>query len=178
MGAVAALWGGSAGASTLKTSTSAESGPFPVAVEGNVFRPEYGEHPGLVMFTYAAASNATNAAVAQQLAAQGWSVMLVPAKSTASYENIRAEARQSVHQLLARPGVAALAKAEGSPADAYVLRNISAAKPKLSLASRAERQAAASSCVLFSVPAALVAKDKKRMESLVAAARALQGRAA
>jgi hypothetical protein len=178
MGAVAAMWSASAGAKTLNAGAApASDGPLPVKVEGNVFHPVVGVHPGVVMFAHVGASDAANAAVAEQLASQGWSVMLVSSKLTTDYEAMRAEARKHVEQLLSLASVAAPAKTAGS-ANGYVLRNITAAQPQLSLATRSQRQKAASSAVLFSIPAAVAATDKRRMESLSAVARALHSRAA
>lgn len=182
VGAVAALWSGNAGAAVLQAAAApVGAGPLPVKVEGNLFRPESGEHPGLVMFSHAAASDAANAAVAQQLAAQGWSVMLVDTQSRSDHRKILAEAGMHVEQLLTKSGVAAPGKAAKNAAagkKGYQLHAVSAAYPGLSLASRDERREAALSSVLFSVPTALVAKDEKRMESLRSAVRALHKRAA
>lgn len=177
MGAIATTmlgWSGTAAAAPVAISERSAS----VATErghvtGKLFKPEAGEHPGLVMFAFAAASPSANAAVARQLAEQGWSVLLVDAPTGANPQAINRDARAHIAWLNAQPGVVAV---RGK--DDYRLRSVAATFPKVSLASRAERQAASRSAVLFAVPAGQDSSTKARTESLTGAARALHRLAA
>jgi hypothetical protein len=170
MGAIATSmlgWRGTAAAAAVAISERSVS----VAtnrgeVAGKLFKPEAGEQPGLLMFAYAAASPSANAAVARQLAEQGWSVLLVDAPASASPQAINRDARAHIAWLKAQPGVA------GS-IDDYRLRTVGATFPKLILASRAERQSASKSAVLFAVPTGRDSNTKARAESLSGAVRAL-----
>lgn len=175
MGAVATTvmgWSGSAAAAPVAVSehgvsVSAERGQ----VAAQLFKPQTGEQPGLVMFAHAAASPSANAAVARQLAQQGWAVLLVASPTGASPEAINRNARAHTAWLNAQPGVTG-GEADGGK-NAYCLRTVAATYPRLSLASRAERQAAAKSAILFAVPAGPASNTKARAESLADAARAL-----
>lgn len=177
MGAIATTvmgWTGSAAAATPAAITehsvhvSAQRGQ----IAATVFKPEIGEQPGLVMFAFAAASPSANAAVARQLAGQGWSVLLVDAPADATPQSINRDARAHFAWLAAQPGVAAGGKNE------FSLRTVAASFPKVSLASRTERQAASKSAVLFAVPEGQASKTEARAESLAGAARALHRLAA
>lgn len=177
LGAVTALWGGSAVAAPTSVarkplavrSVRAESGTM-------LFRPETGEHPGLVMFETSGSSHSANAAVAQQLASQGWAVLLVGPHSIDDPARITRDTRGYVRWLVSQPGVAAITAKERDSMDGFTLRSFSAAQPSLSLASREERRAAAACNVLFAAPGALLAKDGARCQSLNSAARALYRR--
>jgi hypothetical protein len=170
-GSVAALCSGSAGATSLTVGASSAKAPsHSVHRQGNLFRPESGEHPGLVMFASAAASHSANAAVAEQLASQGWAVLLVESHSSKDPDRINRDARAHVDWLVTQSGVAAIPAKESAANHCYTLRSFCAAQPKFSLASRDERQSASASAVLFAAPAALLAKHS---ENLNAAARAL-----
>lgn len=170
-GSVAALWSGSAGAATLtNTASPAKAASHNVQRQGNLFQPETGEHPGLVMFASAAASRSANAAVAQQLASQGLAVLLVEAPVTDDPDRVIHDARVHIDWLVSQSGVAADPAKENALNHGYTLRSFCAAQPALSLASREQRRAASASGVLFAGPAAEFAK---RSESLNAAARAL-----
>jgi hypothetical protein len=140
-------------------------------VAARLFQAEFGEQPGLVMFAFAAASPSANAAVARQLAEQGWSVLLVDSPTGASPQTINRAARAHVAWLKSQPGVTSGTLVGGK--DYFRLRAFAATFPKLSLASRAERQAASKSAVLFAVPAGPDSKANSRVESLAGAARAL-----
>jgi hypothetical protein len=170
MGAIATAalgWSGSAAAAPIAVSeSSATVATGRGAVTGKLFTPEAGEQPGLVMYAFAAASPSANAAVARQLAEQGWSVLLVDAPADASPQAINRDTRAHVAWLKAQPGVV-------GGTDDYRLRNVGATFPKLSLASRTERQAASKSAVLFAVPTGRDSNTKARAESLSGAARAL-----
>jgi len=182
MGAVATSmlgWSGAAAAapasiavSESKVSVTTELGQ----AAARLFKPEAGEQPGLVMFAFAAASPSANAAVARQLAERGWSVLLVDAPSDASPQAINRAARAHTAWLKSQPGVAGGDRSGGT--DDYRLRAIGATFPKLSLASRVERQVASRSAVLFAVPAGQDSNTKARTESLTGAARALHRLAA
>jgi hypothetical protein len=139
---------------------------------GLLFRPETGEHPGLVMYASASASKRANAAVAEQLSSQGWAVLLVDAPASADPVRINRDNRAHVEWLVAQPGVSA-APAPASKKHGFVLQSFSAAQPKLSLASREERQTAACTGVLFAAPAVVLARAEARRESLNGAARSL-----
>jgi hypothetical protein len=183
MGVIAAAWSGSAVAAPLAGNFKPQkAGALKVKVDGNLFRPEVGEHPGLVMFASAAVSSSANAAVAQQLASQGWSVMLVDSVPVDDPARITRAARAHVHSLLAQPGVLETTTPSANEDDramrGFMLRSVSAAQPSLSLASREERRSAAASNILFAAPGALLKKDQARFESLSGAARALHRRAA
>jgi hypothetical protein len=175
MGAVATSmlgWSGVAAAAPAAVSDSNVSVATELGqVAARLFKPEAGEQPGLVMFAFAAASASANAAVARQLAEQGWSVLLVDAPADATPQAINRAARAHTAWLNSQPGVAGGNRSGG--ADDYRLRSIGATFPKLSLASRAERQAASRSAVLFAVPAGQDGNTKARTESLTGAARAL-----
>ena len=180
MGAIATTvlgWSGTASAAPIaigehSVSVSAARGP----VAARLFKPELGEQPGLVMFAFAAASPSANAAVARQLAEQGWSVLLVDAPTGASPEAINRDARAHSAWLTTQPGVAGGDLVSGK--NHYRLRTVAASYPKVSLASRAERQAASRSAVLFAVPEGQASNTKARAESLAGAARALHRLAA
>jgi hypothetical protein len=181
LGAVAAICSGSAAAAPLASSiTPLKMGALKVKVDGNLFRPEVGEHPGLVMFASAAAANSANAAVAHQLAAQGWAVLLVETRAVDDPTRITRAARAHVGWLVAQPGVAApgAQATHGDKMHGFTLRNVSAAQPSLSLVSREERRSAATCNLLFAVPSGLVTKDRVRFESLSSAARAIYRRSA
>jgi hypothetical protein len=170
MGAIATTmmgWSGAAAAAPVAISErSASVATDRGQVTGKLFRPESGEQPGLVMFAFAAASPSANAAVARQLAEQGWSVLLVDAPTGASPQAINRDARAHIAWLKGQPGVA-------GGTDDYRLRTVGATFPKLSLASRTERQAASKSAVLFAVPTGPESNTKARAESLADAARSL-----
>jgi hypothetical protein len=180
MGAIATTilgWSGTAAAAPIaigerRVSVAAEQGQ----VAARLFQSEAGEQPGLVMFAFAAASPSANAVVARQLAEQGWSVLLVDAPTSASPQAINRDARAHIAWLNAQPGVASGNLAEGK--NDYRLRSVAATFPKVSLASRAERQAASRSAVLFAVPNGRDSNTKARAESLTGAARALHRLAA
>jgi hypothetical protein len=134
---------------------------------GTLFAPEGQSLPGLVMYASPAASRNANLAVARQLAGQGWAVLLIDAPSSLDPRLITRDAEKQAAWLDGQTGVT---KAQ----DGYTLRNFTAAFPKLSLASRAERQRAALTGALFAVPNKLQAKH----DSLNEAARALHRLAA
>jgi hypothetical protein len=170
MGAIATTmlgWSGTAAAAPAAISErSANVATDRGQVTGKLFKPEAGEQPGLVMFAFAAASPSANSAVARQLAEQGWSVLLVDAPAGASPQAINRDARAHVAWLKEQPGVA-------TGTDDYRLRTVGATFPKLSLASRTERQAASKSAVLFAVPTGPDSNSKARTENLAEAARTL-----
>ena len=169
-GAVAAI--GSAAAAPLSAATVAtKTHSLSVKNDGHLFRPETGEHPGLVMFASPAASRSANAAVAHQLASQGWAVFLVDTPAHGDSARLNREAKAHAKSLVAQSGVL-------TPKQGFVLRSFSAAHPTLSLASRAERRAANASSTLFAVPASALAQSKDRLNSLHSAARALHRYAA
>ena len=179
-GAVAAM-GSSIAAPLAAASASDKPRSLVVKNEGGLFRPETGEHPGLVMFASVAASHSANAAVAHQLASQGWAVMLVNAPDYTDTVRVNRDAKAHAKWLLAQPGVSKPKKsaaANSTSTDGFVLRSFSAAHPTLSLASRAERRAANASSTLFAVPATDLAQSKDRLNSLHNAARALHRYAA
>lgn len=177
MSAVTALWSGNAGATTLASAAQPiKSAPLKVQNKGNLFRPENDEHPGVVMFASAAASRSANAAVAHQLASQGWAVLLVDAPEHADTKRLNRDAQTYTEWLVAQPGVLKPIKAtaaHGESKHGFVLRSFSAAHPALSLASRTERRAANTSSTLFAAPAAVIAQSKDRLNSLHSAARSL-----
>ena len=161
--------------------SAAKSVSLNVKVEGNLFRPETDQHPGVVMFASAAASHKANAAVAHQLASRGWAVLLVDAPVHADPSQINMDARKHVSWLTAQPGVMAVnpvANAYGISKQGYVLQSFSAAHPTLSLASREERREASCCGVLFALPAGALAKADARRNSLSGAARSLHRLAA
>jgi hypothetical protein len=134
---------------------------------GTLFAPEGQSLPGLVMYASPAAGRSANLAVARQLAGRGWAVLLVEEPASSDPRQI---ARNAVKHSAWLDGQTGVAKAQ----DGYTLRNFAAAFPKLSLASRAERQRAALTGALFAVPTKLQAKH----DSLNEAARALHRLAA
>lgn len=178
LGAVAAVCSGHAVAAPLAShAMSRKTGTLKVKIEGNLFRPQVGEHPGLVMYASAAATKSANAAVAQQLASEGWAVLLVEAGLTDDPLRIAVDTRAHVGWLISQNGVSA-SGTDNDKMHGFVLRNFSAAQPMLSMASREKRQCAATCNILFAAPKALLAKDKARTESLSSAARAIYRRAA
>lgn len=146
-------------------SGSASAASLPVAersVSGAaLFAPTAGEHPGLVMFASPAASASANAAVARDLAKQGWAVMLVAAPS-GDVRQINQTAKAHTALLASQSGVIT---AEAG----YSLRNFDEAAPLLGIGKLpgAKRGAA-----LFALPVA-AAKSDARRQSLHNAARAL-----
>lgn len=129
---------------------------------GILFAAEGQSLPGLVMYASPAAGRSANLAVARQLAGRGWAVMMIDAPTGSDPREIARNAERHAALLDAQPGVA-------KASDGYTLRSFTAAFPKLSLASKAERQLAAQSGALFAVPNKLSAKH----DSLNEAARAL-----
>lgn len=172
-GATAAMCGANAAPlAAAKETTKALSQK--VKIVGNLFQPETGNHPGVVMFASTAASRSANAAVAQQLAMQGWAVMLVDAPEHADIARINRDAQAHAKWLVSQAGVTAptnAAIASGVAKHGFVLRSFSAAHPTLSLATRTERRAANASGTLFALPADATSQD--RVNSLRSAARAL-----
>jgi hypothetical protein len=143
---------------------------------GQLFGSATGEYPGLVMFASAAASREANAAVAQQLATQGWNVLLVKPQSINDPTQLNRDARAHYGWLAAQAGIQAPAITltdESSDKHGFTLHSFSAAFPKLSLASRDERRTAAANGVLFAVPDLPVGKSSIVTESLRSAARSL-----
>ena len=180
LGAVAAI-SSSAAVPLAAANIPSAMATLNVKTEGNLFRPETGEHPGLVMFASLAASRSANAAVAHQLASKGWAVLLVNTPDFSETTRINRDVKTHTKWLMAQPGVAKPKKsvaANGMLNDDFVLRSISAAHPTLSLASRAERRAANVSSTLFAAPAAVLAQSAERLNSLQSAARALHRYAA
>lgn len=177
VGAAAALWSGNAGATTLAAAAKpTKAASLKVQNKGNLFHPETDEHPGLVMFASAAVSHSANAAVAHQLASQGWAVLLVDAPEHADPARVNREAQAHAEWLVAQPGVLKTQNATttaGASKHSFVLRSFSAAHPVLSLASRTERRAANASGTLFAAPAAILAQSKNCLNSLHSAARSL-----
>lgn len=177
VGATAAFWSGSAGATTLATAAqSTKTASLKVQKKGNLFHPATDEHPGLVMFASAAASRSANAAVAHQLASQGWAVLLVDTPEHSDPARVNKEAQAHTEWLVAQPGVLkaqTATVAAGTSKHGFVLRSFSAAYPALSLASRSERRTANASGTLFAAPAAILAQSKDRLNSLHSAARSL-----
>ena len=147
--------------------SAAAAAPLSVAERtvsgGALFAPVSGEHPGLVMFASLAASPSANAAIAKELAGQGWAVMLVDAPS-GDQAQISATAKAHTDALARQTGVAT--------SGAYNLCSFSAAEPALSLATRAQRKNSVCNGVLFALPAA-ASKDEARRESLNSATRSL-----
>jgi hypothetical protein len=126
-----------------------------------MFTPITGEYPGLVMFASPAASRSANAAVAGDLAKQGWAVLLVDAPS-GDVRAINQVARAHTALLAAQPGVA---KAEAG----YSLRSFDEAAPLLGIGKLPGAQRGAA---LFAMPVASAKSDERR-QSLHNAARAL-----
>lgn len=164
MGAVAAA------AAATGLSVSAKAAPLAVAERAlgtsaaTLFAPELGEHPGLVMFASPAASRSANAAVAKDLAAQGWAVMLVDApRGDVQQINLAAKAHAAVLE-----GQAGVAK----DAAGYSLRSFDSGQSSLG-----KRAAVARGAALFALPVG-TAKSAARRDSLHGAARSLQLRAA
>jgi hypothetical protein len=174
-GATAAMC--SANAAPLAAATvSTKSVAQKVKISGNLFQPETGNHPGLVMFASAAASRSANAAVAHQLASQGWAVMLVEAPALADPSQINLDAHKHVAWLAAQPSVVTskpVANGHGLSKQGYVLQSFSASHPALSLASREERREANCCGLLFAVPIGALAASDMRRNSLQLAARSL-----
>lgn len=175
VGAAAALCSGNAGATTLAAAAQPiKSASLKVQRNGNLFHPETGKYPGVVMFASAAVSRSANAAVAHQLASQGWAVLLVDAPEHADPARVNKEAQAHSEWLVAQPSVLKTQNATaGTSKHGFVLRSFSAAHPVLSLASRTERRAANASGTLFAVPAAILVQSKDRLNSLHSAARSL-----
>lgn len=159
-----------AAAAATGFSGSANAAALPVAereiagvTSAKLIQPIAGQNPGLLMFASAAASPSANAAIARQLAGQGWAVMLVDATRSDEPE-VNALAKRYIAILAAQPGVA--------EADGYVLRGFSAAEPALSLASRERREQAATKGMLFAMPAT-ASKDSAKRDCLSSATRSL-----
>lgn len=152
-------FGGSALAAEVQVAERAISGAA-------LFAPTTGEHPGLVMFASSAVSTSASAAVARDLAKQGWVVMLVAAP-TGDVRAINQAARAHAALLAAQPGVA---KAEAG----YSLRSFDEAAPLLGIG---KLPAAKRGAALFAMPTT-AAKSDARRQSLHNAARALHRLAA
>ena len=154
-------------------------------------RPASGQHPGVVMWPDAAGLRSSTQAIASQLAEQGYSVLVVDrsyhraiASAVATGQGNGVHADQLVSrdarafvawlngQETVQPAIAAADNISGI-GNGYSLRSISAAQPRLSLATRSERVAAARSAYLFAVPEATVARSPALMAKLHATARLL-----
>lgn len=183
-GAVAACIG-TAQAATLALSETRESIATPHgAADGWFVRPSTGRHPGVVMWSDSAAMQRHGLTVARRLAEQGFAVLVVErgygATSAAlsgtveCHQMVNRDARVLVAWIDAHSSVqpaGSLSSAMQGVGGGYSLRTISAAAPRVSLASRAERIAAAQSGMLFAVPNAAVARVPARMDKLSEAAR-------
>lgn len=154
-----------AAAAATGIGSSASAAPLPVAERtvsgGALFAPVSGEHPGLIMFASPAASASANAAVANDLATQGWTVLLVDAP-VGDAQQINRAAKAHAATLAGMTGVA---KADAG----YSLRSFDEAQPLLGIG---KRPAAKRAAALFALPVA-TAKDAARRQSLHNAARSL-----
>lgn len=182
-GAVAACIGtAKAGAFELDETREAIATPHGSASSWFV-RPASGRHPGVVMWADPANLGGTDLAAARQLAQQGFAVLVVErgyrqlaaqTGGTASHQVINRDARALVAwlntQSAVQPAVARATSVSGL-GHGYSLRTVTAAAPRLSLASREQRIAAAQSGLLFAVPDATVARDPARMDRLQEIAR-------
>jgi hypothetical protein len=173
MGAMAAVAGFSHPAAASMGRVKAISRPTSVStpngsLNATFIAPENGQHRGLVMWGQGAAS----ATVAKALAEQGWSVLLV-AEPAGDAQQINRQARALIEWLDTQPEVASTGKSSQKSAAGlgygYTLRSVSAALPRLSFASAAQRRLAAGSATLFAVPDSVV--PRARLAGLQGAAR-------
>ncbi len=147
-------------------------------------RPASGRHEPVVLWAPGGEKRDANVAVADYLAEQGFAVLMVDR----SYHDLAPGQTGGLHvdQLAHRDASALVAwlnrqdgvqPSSGNPAaptalgHGYTLRAISAAHPRMSLASRSERQVAAQSGMMVAIPAAGVARQPERMEKLSQAVR-------
>lgn len=177
-GAVA-VCAGAAKAAPLTLTESRTSVATPHgAADAWLVHPASGRHPGVVMWPDAAGLRGSTLAVARQLAGQGFAVMVVDRtyhgadlSGIEAHRRANRDAKAFVAVLNRHDAVQPAAAKSGSLGNGYSLRSISAAHSRLSLASRAERIAAAQSGLLVAVPDALVARVPAKMDKLSEAAR-------
>lgn len=167
----------------LKKSREAIATPLGTA-DAYFVRPDSGRHEPVVLWAAGGEGRSANVAVADYLAQQGFAVLMVDRP----YHALAAGQAGGLHvdQLAnrdARALVAWLNRQEGvnpSREDAasvaglghgFTLRNVSASHPRMSLASRSERQSAAQSAMMVAIPTAGVARKPERMEKLSQAVR-------
>lgn len=151
---------------TSKVNVATSSG----TVSGMLLRSNGTAQPGLVVW-----GGTAGEAAARRLAEQGFAVLLVGNSRHAASDAraINREARALVAWLSTQDGVAAAPASSRVTAlgHGYVLRSVSAARPALSLASRAERRQAASFGMLVAMPEMTVARSPERMDLINASAR-------
>jgi len=169
-GAFAALTG-TAGATPLKVAATRVTVATPSGSVGGLFiAAGEGRHPGVVMW---AAPDAEP--IARNLAERGFAVLLVDSSRHAAADprSINREAKALVAWLADQPAVDRARTVPGSAGigNGYVLRSVSAARPALSLATRAERKSAAACGMLFALPELAVARSPARMGAINDSAR-------
>lgn len=143
-------------------------------VDGVMLRAGADAQPGIVMW-----GGSASEPVARDLAARGFAVLLVDGErhAAADEQAINREAKALVRWLGGQEGIAPSPAVSRTPGigNGYVLRGVSAARPTLSLASRSERQRAATFGLLFALPEATVARVPARMDLIRASTRLAQG---
>lgn len=140
-------------------------------VDGLFYAASGSKHPGVVMW-----ADANGQAVARRLAEQGFAVLLANGTRhmDADHQAINREAKGLVAWLSQQEGVEnvrALPKSNNGLGNGYVLRSITAAQPRLSLASKEERKAHAMGGMLVAMPVVSVARSPQRMEVIEHSAR-------
>lgn len=167
----------------LKKSREAIATPLG-STDAYFVRPDSGRHDPVVLWAAGGDQRGANVAVAEYLAQQGFAVLMVDRP----YHVIAAgqigglhvdqlanrEARALVAWLNRQEGVQPSTESAAASAGlghGYTLRVISASHPRMSLASRSERQAAAQSGMMVAIPAKGVASKADRMEKLSQAVR-------
>lgn len=186
LGGAAALAAGSglAEAAALELNDSKETIATPQgAADARFVRPATGQHSGVVMWASANRIGAADMAAARKLAEQGFAVLVadlplhrIVAKDLSGLhadQLINRDARALVAWLSKQEAVLPAeetAKSAVGLGNGYTLRSVSAARPYLSLASRAERMEAAQSARLFAVPKAAVGASPAKMAKLAESA--------
>lgn len=128
----------SASARAIATTTGPDGSTF--------MRPAKGRAPALAMW---AKPGAASREAARRLAMQGWAVLLADDTKLGSEKAIRLNASAMMEWLEQQEGVQPAGKRSGgSLGRGYTLRSVSAARPRFSLATRAQRREASASAIL------------------------------
>lgn len=189
VGAFAACTG-AAHAAPLELVESCKSIATPHGMaDGWFVHPASGRFPGVVMWPDAGGLRGSTLVVARRLAEQGFAVLIVDrtyhdatiaelnsgqGDAHRAVQLANRDARAFVAWLNAQPSVQSASARSGGLhglGHGYSLRSVSAAQPRLSLATRSERVAAAQSAILFAVPEAAIARKPAQMAKLGEASR-------
>jgi len=145
-----------------KIATKSVTANVPAAASrASLFHQAGSKNRGLVVW---GTGDARSKDAARELAAQGWTVLLANCQGLTELEILRAT-KAYVAWLESQEEVISTGlnakSASGNVGYGYKLQSISAALPRLSLASRSERESAARSAILVAVPDGFVPSYRK-----------------